>query len=86
MLEQAIWWIGPRARTAKPVPMVEVSRYFPQSGLVSMRAGDVRVLFDGGPFGPWSGGHSHSDTLSFIVSAGAAEILIDPGTYTYVGG
>jgi len=28
-------------------------------------------------------GHSHSDTLSIVVSSGDDEILIDPGTYTY---
>ncbi len=90
LLEQAIWWLGPgvkaaKVRAAKPVPIAQASRYFPQSGLVSMRADDIRVLFDAGPFGPWSGGHSHSDTLSLIANAGEAEILIDPGTYTYLG-
>jgi len=86
--EQAIWWIGPRARAVTPSAYIQVSRYFPQSGLISMRSNrtnDIRVLFDAGPFGPWSGGHSHSDTLSLIASAGESEILIDPGTYTYVG-
>jgi hypothetical protein len=40
---------------------------------------------DAGPFGGGSAGHSHADTLSLIVNAGNEEILIDPGTYTYVG-
>jgi hypothetical protein len=30
-------------------------------------------------------GHSHSDTLSFTVRVGDEDVLIDPGTYTYVG-
>jgi hypothetical protein len=86
LLDQASWWIGPRqARAATPVRFVQLSQYFPQSGLVSMRSDDIRVLVDGGSFGPGSGGHSHSDTLSLIASAGDVEILIDPGTFTYVG-
>lgn len=60
------------------------SRAFADSGLVVMRRGDISVLFDAGPFGPWSSGHSHSDTLSLVVSRGSEEILIDPGTYTYM--
>ena len=85
LMEQALWWIGSRARSATPAAIILSSKYFPESGLVSMRSDDVLVLFDAGPFGPWSGGHSHSDTLSLVVSAGENEILIDPGTYTYVG-
>ena len=86
LLEQAIWWIGPQAKALKPEPAAEASsRYFPQSGMVTMRSDDIRVLFKAGPFGPGSGGHSHSDTLSFTASVGETEILIDPGTYTYVG-
>jgi hypothetical protein len=86
LLDQAAWWVGPRSKSANPAPLaLAASRYFPQTGLVSMQSGDVHLLFDAGPFGPWSGGHSHSDTLSFVVRAGNREILIDPGTYTYVG-
>lgn len=56
-----------------------------QSGMVIEADGVYQVLFDAGPFGPGSGGHSHADTLSVIVRRGPEEILIDPGTYTYVG-
>jgi hypothetical protein len=40
---------------------------------------------DAGPFGALNAGHSHSDTLNIVVRSGGAEILIDPGTYTYTG-
>ena len=36
------------------------------------------------PFGPGSAGHSHSDTLSLVVSVGNQEVLIDSGTYSYM--
>ena len=29
-------------------------------------------------------GHSHADTLSLVLRQGQEQILIDPGTYTYV--
>ena len=60
------------------------SRVFSDSGIVVFRRGDVCALFDAGPFGPWSAGHSHADTLSLVVSRGGDEVLIDPGTYTYM--
>jgi len=37
-----------------------------------------------GPFGEGSGGHSHSDALSLTARLGDREILIDPGTFTYI--
>jgi hypothetical protein len=60
------------------------SAYFPKSGLAVIACGEVHVLIDAGPFGAGSAGHSHSDTLSIIARRGEEEILIDPGTFTYV--
>jgi hypothetical protein len=59
------------------------SRLFPDAGLAVMTCGQVHALVDAGPFGALHSGHSHSDTLSIVVSSGEEEILIDPGTYTY---
>jgi Heparinase II/III-like protein len=50
-----------------------------------MNRTDRHILVDAGPFGPWGSGHSHSDTLGIVVRSGDREILIDPGTYTYMG-
>lgn len=58
---------------------------FPDCGLVVMSSGDVQVIVDAGSFGPGTAGHSHADTLSVIVRKGREEVLVDPGTYTYVG-
>ena len=49
-----------------------------------MVSGDVQLVVKAGPFGEGSGGHSHSDVLSLTARAGGREILIDPGTFTYV--
>ncbi len=82
--EVAMWWLGPGKCTQVGVPAEpRHSQVFPDSGLVVMNRGDVYVRFDAGPFGPWSAGHSHSDTLSLVMWKGSQEILVDPGTYTY---
>jgi hypothetical protein len=61
------------------------SRLFEDAGIAVMESGDRHILMDAGPFGPGSAGHSHSDTLSLVVRSGEEWILIDPGTFTYVG-
>ena len=61
------------------------SRLFPDAGIAVMACGATHAVIDAGPFGALHSGHSHSDTLSIIVSSGEEEILIDPGTYTYTG-
>ena len=61
------------------------SRLFPDAGIAVMTCGATHALVDAGPFGALHSGHSHSDTLSIVVSSGEEGILIDPGTYTYTG-
>jgi len=61
------------------------SRLFPDAGLAVMTCGQVHAVVDVGSFGALHSGHSHSDTLSMVVSSAEEEILIDPGTYTYTG-
>jgi hypothetical protein len=61
------------------------SRLFEDAGIAVMESGDRHILIDAGPFGPGSAGHSHSDTLNIVVRSGGEWLLIDPGTFTYVG-
>ncbi|MBC8027910.1 MAG: alginate lyase family protein [Steroidobacteraceae bacterium] len=45
---------------------------------------EVRLLVDAGPLGYLSiAAHGHADALSFSLSVGDREILVDPGTYAY---
>lgn len=45
---------------------------------------EVRMLVDAGPLGYLSiAAHGHADALSFVLSIGGEEVLIDPGTYAY---
>jgi len=83
--ELAYWWIGPRLADASvPAPQAHSSVWFADAGIAAWTCGDAHVLVDAGPFGRGSAGHSHSDTLSLVVRLGQDDILIDPGTFTYV--
>jgi hypothetical protein len=82
--EQAAWWLKARP-AAIAVGEGRESRRFAESGLVVMTATGVQLIADTGPFGPGNAGHSHADTLSVILRRDGEEILVDPGTYTYVG-
>jgi hypothetical protein len=87
LYEQAAWWLGTevlKARPAPPGPAPRVSRFFPDSGVAVMVADDVHLVVKAGPFGEGSGGHSHSDVCSLTARARGGEMLIDPGTFTYV--
>ncbi len=45
---------------------------------------EVRIVADAGPLGYLAiAAHGHADALSFTLSVGGKEILIDPGTYAY---
>ena len=62
---------------------------FTEAGYYLMGAGfetpdEVRLLVDAGPLGYLSiAAHGHADALSFLLSIGDREILVDPGTYSY---
>jgi hypothetical protein len=45
---------------------------------------DLQIVIKAGGFGEGSGGHSHSDVLSLVARIADEEILIDPGTFTYI--
>lgn len=81
--EIGAWWLGGRAlgKAARPAG----SRFFNNSGMAVMQAADVHLIADAGPFGTGRGGHSHADTLSFVLRRGDEDLLVDAGTYTYVG-
>jgi hypothetical protein len=45
----------------------------------------TQLIVDAGPLGVQSGGHGHADALSFCLHSHGHSLLIDPGTYEYVG-
>ena len=62
---------------------------FPEGGYFVLGCGfetpqEIRLVADAGPLGYRSiAAHGHADALSFSLSAGGLEFLIDPGTYAY---
>lgn len=84
--EQAIWWLGPQAlaKANSKVSIASGARLFSNSGAAFLDAGDLHLQMDCGPFGWGGAGHSHSDTLSVVLSLRGEWVLIDPGTYTYI--
>jgi Heparinase II/III-like protein/Heparinase II/III N-terminus len=82
LFPQAAWWLGSNQGSG----VGEYSSHvFPDAGLAVLQDSSNRLIFDAGPFGSGSAGHSHSDSLSILASAPGTPILVDSGTYTYVG-
>lgn len=80
---QACWWLDCAA--VENPELAFASRLFPGAGVAIMRGASCKALVDAGPFGSGAAGHSHAGKLSMAVSAGDGEILVDPGTFTYLG-
>lgn len=60
------------------------SAAYPHGGIYILRSKTLTSIIDCGANGQANnGGHAHNDTLSFTLSIGAEDFLIDPGTYTY---
>jgi Heparinase II/III-like protein/Heparinase II/III N-terminus len=79
---QAAWFVGKFEDSA---PGSHDSQNFSHSGICIFQNERSHIIFDAGPFGPGRAGHSHSDALSIVVRHGEFKILVDSGTYTYVG-
>lgn len=81
--EQALWWFGPRdspVRSGRPPS----SALFPDTGVAVLVQENVQVIVDTRGFGSGGAGHSHAHALHFTLRCGGVDVLIDPGTYTYV--
>lgn len=56
------------------------------AGFYLLPAGDqTQLVVDAGPLGTQNGGHGHADALSVCLASAGRALLIDPGTYEYVG-
>jgi hypothetical protein len=84
LYEQCAWWTGV-VEAPNPAQRPLASRLFSSCGIAVCAVQEVQVVIDAGAFGAGRGGHSHADTLQIIVRRGGEELLVDPGTYTYVG-
>jgi len=78
--------VGPFGAPESPPPP---RTSFPDGGYYVLGGGfgtpaEIRLVADTGPLGyGMLAAHGHADALSFTLSVGGRELLVDPGTYTY---
>ena len=92
--DKARWLLGGEAGHQYAALDAEATRLpsrqgFPEGGYYILGAefdtpAEIRAVVDAGPLGYTSiAAHGHADALSFTLSVGGREFLIDPGTYAY---
>jgi heparinase II/III-like protein len=88
------WLLGPTAdarfEAVRALPQqLPVRREFPTGGYYVLgtsfeEPGEIRLVADAGPLGYREiAAHGHADALSFTLSIGGHEFLVDPGTFAY---
>ena len=87
------WLLGPAAGEAwerlSETRELPVRRAFPDGGYYILGTDfesprEIRIVADAGPLGYREiAAHGHADALSFTLSVGGEEFLVDPGTYAY---
>jgi hypothetical protein len=85
-LEQAAWLCGEAAFHTRPGGSATAhARLFPDANVAVLSAAPAHIVVDVRAFGHANAGHSHAHALSVVCRRDGRDILIDPGTYTYVG-
>ncbi len=84
--EIGAWWLGESVMGSgcpdwKPFPR---SMLFANSDVAVLQLEDAQVVIDARGFGAGGAGHSHASALSLVLRRGVADLLIDPGTFTYI--
>ena len=89
--EETLWLLGEAGiEEFENLPEASPSQdsaAFPATGLYVMAGSNPQRQFvvDAGPQGADTAGHGHADALSLTASVSGQEVLIDPGTFEYVG-
>jgi hypothetical protein len=88
--EETLWLLGESGiEEFERLPALEPARKsvaFRASGLYVIHGDSGRQLvIDAGPQGAQSAGHGHADALSLTASGDGHELLVDCGTFEYVG-
>ena len=92
--DKARWLLGAQADAQYEALDTEATRLpprqtFPEGGYFILGAdfdtvNEIRAVVDAGPLGYTSiAAHGHADALSFTLSVGGRELMVDPGTYAY---
>lgn len=89
--EETIWLLGVEGArqwdNLQAMPTHLDSAALPEAGFYLLTASQSasQLVVHAGPQGTQSGGHSHADALSVCLQSQGRSLLIDPGTYEYVG-
>ncbi len=89
--EELLWLLGESGlnefQQLPRVPCSNGSTAFETGGLYILVSDGLggRLIVDAGPQGADTAGHGHADALSITASIGGHPLLIDPGTFEYVG-
>jgi len=89
--EETLWLLGESGinefQRIPGEPLPESSAAFRTSGLFLMAGANHKsqLAIDAGPQGAHTAGHGHADALSLTLAANGRELLIDSGTFQYVG-
>ena len=84
--EIAAWWLAPHVvECARLGKSWQGARLFADAGVAVVAQGSEHSVVDTRAFGWARAGHGHAHALAIVHRSGDREILIDPGTYTYVG-
>lgn len=89
--EETIWLLGEAgvarwdALESQPAPINSAA--LESSGIFVLGAPEAKsqLTVKSGPSTPQTRGHSHADALSLCLQSSGQALLIDPGTYEYVG-
>lgn len=89
--EETLWLLGEQGASefdrlaAEPPKSISVA--LPAAGLYLMAFGDGKqqLIIDAGSPGLANAGHGHADALNLTMNSDRCPLLIDPGTYEYVG-
>ena len=91
--DKARWLLGGAAEQYQALETettrLPVRQSFPDGGYFILGADfdtpkEIRTVVDAGPLGYTAiAAHGHADALSFTLSVGGRELIVDPGTYAY---
>jgi len=87
LCEETLWLLG--AAGVSAFDAVGSTAHSPASfvidGLHGLWGPNSQLVFDAGAQGALTAGHGHADALSVTLATKRRRLLIDPGTYEYVG-
>jgi hypothetical protein len=87
--EETIWLLGEAGVQEwdglEKIPLSAQTTSLPSAGVYVLAANKSQLVIDGGAAVRQSSGHEHADALSVCLQSGGRQLLIDPGTFEYVG-